>query len=105
MVAAACELVGRNATLPSDFARIKEMLRRHPDLAMSFWRQNMHRLKPFLTLFQQRTDDTHAARVAFGIVVTAVISAMTRADASEADLGERLRTEMRAMRELIDQVE
>ncbi len=105
VVADACELVGRNVTLPSDFARIKEMLRGHPQLAMGFWQQNMQRLKPFLTLIQQRTDDTHAARVAFGIVVTAVMSAMTQAEGSEAELGERLRAEVRAMRELIDEVE
>ncbi|MFT4225467.1 TetR/AcrR family transcriptional regulator [Micropruina sp.] len=105
VVADACELVGRNVALPSDFGRIKEMLRGHPELAMGFWQQNMHRLKPFLALIQQRTEGTHGARVVFGIVVTAVMSAMTRADPSEAELGERLRAEVRAMRELIDEVE
>ncbi len=81
------------------------MLRGHPELARGFWQQNMHRLKPFLALIQQRTEGTHGARVVFGIVVTAVMSAMTRADPSEAELGERLRAEVRAMRELIDEVE
>lgn len=89
-----CELVGRNVTLPSDFPRIKEMLRGHPELSMGFWQQNMQRLKPFLPLIQQRTDDAHAARVVFGIVVTAVMSAMTRVDASEAEPGERLHVEI-----------
>lgn len=105
VVVDACELVGRNVTLPSDFARIKEMLRGHPELAMGFWQQNMHRLKPFLALIQQRTEGTHGARVVFGIVVTAVMSAMTRVEASEAELGDRLRAEVRAMRELLDEVE
>ena len=81
------------------------MLRGHPELSMGFWQQNMQRLKPFLPLIQQRTDDAHAARVVFGIVVTAVMSAMTRVDASEAEPGERLHAEVRAMRELIDEVE
>ena len=35
VVADVCELVGRNVTLPSDFPRIKEMLRGHPELSMS----------------------------------------------------------------------
>ncbi|MFT3969101.1 MAG: TetR family transcriptional regulator [Micropruina sp.] len=105
VVADACELIGRSATLPSDFTRIREVLRGHPELSMGFWQQNMQRLKPFLPLIQQRTDDAHAARVVFGIVVTAVMSAMTRAEAPETDLGERLRAEVRAMRELIDEVE
>ena len=105
VIADACELVARNVTLPGHFARIKELLRKRPELAMDFWQQTMHRLKPFLTLIQQRTDDMHTARVAFGIVVTAVMSAMTRVEASGGELGERLLAEVRAMRELIDEVE
>ncbi len=105
LVADACRLVGRNLTLPNDFPRIKEMLRGHRELSMGFWQQNMHRLKLFLPLIQQRTNDAHTARVVFGIVVTAVMSAMTRVEAPETDLGERLLAEVRAMRELIDGVE
>lgn len=105
VVADACDLVARNVTMPGDFARIKVMLREHPGLALDFWQQMMHRLKPFLTLIQQRTDDMHAARVAFGIVITAVMSAMSRVDAADAEPGERLLAEVRAMRELIDEVE
>ena len=74
------------------------------ELAMDFWQQTMHRLKPFLTLIQQRTDDQHTARVAFGIVVTAVMSSMTRSQTGD-ELGTRLLAEVRAMRALIDEVE
>ena len=105
LIADACEVVARNVNLPSDFGRIKAMLRARPELAMDFWQQMLHRLKPFHALIEQRTGDPQTARVAFGVVITAVTSAMTHAETSGAALGERLLAEVRAMRTLIDEVE
>ena len=101
-----CALVARNVSLPTDYPSIKAMLRAHPELAMDFWQQTLHRLKPFFELIQQRVGDAHVARIAFGIVITAVSSAMMTADvATESDVEARLLSEVRAMRSLIQQIE
>ena len=101
-----CELVGRHVTLPTDFPRIKALLHQQPELSMDFWAQTIIRLRPFFKLLEQRTGDSHTARIAFGMVLAAVTSAMARADGAEAgDIGSRLLAEVRAMRELIAEAE
>lgn len=97
-----CELVGRNVNLPTDFPRVKALLHGQPDLAMDFWTQTITRLRPIFTLIQERTGDQHTARVAFGMVLTAVTAAMARAEGAEAgEIGQRLLAEIRAMGTLI----
>ena len=101
-----CELVGRNVNLPTDFPRIRALLSGQPELAMDFWMQTIHRLKPFFKLIEKRTGDSHTARIAFGVVIAAVTGAMTNADGVEAgEIGDRLRAEIRSMRDLIAQAE
>lgn len=101
-----CELVGRNVNLPTDFPRIKALLHGQPDLAMDFWTQTITRLRPFFKLIQERTGDQHTARLAFGMVLTAVTSAMARAEGAEAgEIGDRLLAEIRTMRDLIAEAE
>ncbi|MGB4892250.1 MAG: hypothetical protein WBP09_11345, partial [Propionicimonas sp.] len=98
--------VGRHVTLPTDFPRIKALLHQQPELSMDFWAQTIIRLRPFFKLLEQRTGDSHTARIAFGMVLAAVTSAMARADGAEAgDIGSRLLAEVRAMRELIAEAE
>lgn len=102
LVADTCELVGRNVTLPTDYPRIKELLRQQPELGLDFWKQTVIRLRPLLALIEQRCGDTHTARVAFGIVVAAVSAAMSQPGAaSEADVTPRLLAELDTMRELL----
>jgi AcrR family transcriptional regulator len=102
LIGDACELVGANINLPSDFPRIKELLREQPDLVMDFWTQTLTRLRPFFRLIQQRTGDPHTARIAFGVVIAAVTAAMGRAEGAEAgEIGDRLRAEIRVMKDLI----
>jgi AcrR family transcriptional regulator len=102
LIGDACELVGGNINLPSDFPRIKELLREQPDLVMDFWTQTLTRLRPFFRLIQQRTGDPHTARIAFGVVIAAVTAAMGRAEGAEAgEIGDRLRAEIRVMKDLI----
>lgn len=100
-----CDLVGRNINLPSDFPRIKALLRDQPDLMMDFWTQTIVRLRPFFKLIEQRTSDSHTARIAFGAVIAAITAAMGRAEGAEAGpIGGRLLAEIRIMRDLIDEI-
>lgn len=102
LIADTCELVGRNVHLPTDYPRIKELLGQHPELSLDFWMQTVTRLRPVLKLIEQRTSDPHIARVAFGLVVAAVSSALARADgARPGGVGERLLAEIATMRSLI----
>lgn len=103
LVVESCELVSRNVTIPTDYPRIKAMLRAHPALLMDFWQQTLQRLKPFHALIDERTGDAHAARLTFGIVITAVSSAMITAEVDEAEVDSRLLEQVRAMRALIDE--
>ena len=106
LIADSCELVSRNASLPSDFPRIKAMLRARPDLAMDFWHQTLQRLRPFFVLIDERTGDSQLARMTFGIVITAVTSAMMRPEAQvEGESDDRLLREVRTIKALLDEVD
>ena len=105
LVVDTCELVSRNVSLPRDYPQIKAMLRARPDLAMDFWQQTLQRLKPFFLLINQRVGDPHVARIAFGIVITAVSSAMMTADVPTSQPGGRLLAEVAAMKSLIADID
>ena len=106
LIGDACELVGRTVALPTDFPRIKALLHGQPELAMDFWTATLARLRPFFTLIQERTGDPHTARIAFGIVMAAVMSAMSRPEGDEAGpVKDRLLAGVRTMRDLIAEVE
>lgn len=105
LVVDTCELVSRNVSLPRDYPQIKAMLRARPDLAMDFWQQTLQRLKPFFLLINQRVGDPHLARIAFGIVITAVSSAMMTADVPTSQPGGRLLAEVAAMKSLIADID
>lgn len=104
LVGDACELVGRNINLPTDYPRIRELLRQQPELGLEFWMTTITRLKPFLKLIEKRTENPHTARVAFGIVMAAVSSAMARGDsAPPGEVGGVLLDEVATMRGLINE--
>ena len=105
LVVDTCELVSRNVSLPRDYPQIKAMLRARPDLTMDFWQQTLQRLKPFFLLINQRVGDPHVARIAFGIVITAVSSAMMTADVPTSQPGGRLLAEVAAMKSLIADID
>jgi AcrR family transcriptional regulator len=106
LIGDACELVGRTVALPTDFLRIKELLHGQPELAMDYWTSTIARLRPFFKLMQERTADPQTARIAFGIVIAAVMSAMARPEGDEAGpIRDRVLTGVRTMRDLIAEVE
>ena len=106
LIADSCELVSRNVSLPSDFPRIKAMLKARPELAMDFWHQTLQRLRPFFVLINERTGDAERARMTFGIVITAVTSAMMRPEAQAGgESRDRLLNEVRALKALLDEVD
>ena len=103
LVADSCTLVGRSLQLPTDFLRVKTMLRERPELAMDFWKQVMGRMRPFIALIEQRAGDRHTARVAFGLVIAAVSTAITQPEASAGiTMEQRLAIEVRAARALLE---
>ena len=102
LIGDACVLVARSVNLPGDYPRVKTLLRDRPELAMDFWTQTITRLRPLYRLVEQRVGDQHRAKVAFGVILGAVSSAMSNSEgATDSAIGERLLTEIRIMRDLI----
>ncbi len=100
-----CELVARTVALPTDFLRIKELLHGQPDLAMDFWTSTIARLRPFFRLIHERTGDPQTARIAFGIVISSVMSAMARPESDSGPIKDRILASVRIMRDLIAEAE
>jgi len=106
LIGDACELVSRTVALPSDFPRIKQLLHSQPDLAMDFWTATIARLRPFFTLMNERAGDPQTARMAFGIVISAVTAAMARPEAEDSGtIRDRILVGVRRMRDLIAEAE
>ncbi len=102
LVADTCTLVARSLDLPTDYLRVKEMLHDRPELALDFWKQILTRMRPFVPLIEQRAGDRHIARVAFGVVIAAVSTAIARPDSSpNLPLVERLAAEVSTIRSLV----
>lgn len=97
-----CELVGRNLRLPSDFPRIKELLRSWPGLGVDFWSHSIVRLRPFMKLILERAEDRHESQLVFGLLLSAVGAAMARPTAPDEPVAARLRAEVSAMDGLIE---
>lgn len=97
-----CELVARSLALPTDYPRIKKLLREQPELGLTFWQQMIIRLRPFLGLIERRCADQHKAGLAFGVMVIAVNAVIRRpGDTTPEQLVARLHAEVAAMAELI----
>ncbi len=99
----ALALVASSTELPGDFLRIKALLHEHPDLAFTFWKQLIGRLKPVHALMEQRSDDPPSARLAFALMVVAALSSMVR-PREQADTNsslDRLLAEVGAMKALL----
>lgn len=107
VIADAFGLLAQNVDLPSDYPRIKELLHQQPELGLDFWRQTSGRLRPIRELIERRTGDAHAARLAFGLVVVVVSSAMagTGSSTDPAETHRRLMDEVIALRRLLGDIE
>nr|WP_300148391.1 TetR/AcrR family transcriptional regulator [Propionicimonas sp.] len=104
LVTDTCELVAHSLGLPTDYPRIKALLREQPELGLAFWQQMITRLRPFLGLVEQRCADQHSAGLAFGVMVIAVNAVMRRpgdGGTSPDEITARLRTEVDAIATLI----
>lgn len=58
-------------------------------------------IKPLFPAFERRTGDAHSARVAMGLLLAAVNTAMARSDVEATPLAQRLRVELNAMQALL----
>ncbi|MEN0070732.1 MAG: TetR/AcrR family transcriptional regulator [Propionicimonas sp.] len=101
-LAAGGSLVARNVGLPTDYPRIKDLIRQQPDLGMEFWKQTIGRLRPLHALILERDGDAHRARLAFGLVVLAVSSAMMSPGGTGPDeIPQRLLAELAGVQALL----
>ncbi len=106
LIADAFELLGQNVNLPSDYPRIKELLHQQPELGLDFWRQTSSRLRPIRDLIEQRSGDSHVARLVFGIIVVVVSSAMATTGSVDPDhTRARLFAENTTLRHLLADLE
>ncbi|WP_051209523.1 TetR/AcrR family transcriptional regulator [Propionicicella superfundia] len=102
VIADTCVLVASTLRLPADYAAIKVLFRKRPELTAALWQQMQRRRKPLVDLIEQRTGDQHAADLAFGIVTSAIYAAVRRPGAASPDnLVQRMLAEIAAMQELI----
>lgn len=103
LVSDAVALISTAAKLPSDYERIRSLLRDQPDLVVNFWKQTVGRLRPVHELIGQRAPDAATARLAFGIVVIAALSWMIRSGKATdtTDVNSQLLAEIAQMRALL----
>lgn len=97
----ACDLVAPYISLPADLGRIKDALGFQPELRHELLLQLMCLIKPLFPAFERRTGDAHSARVAMGLLLAAVNTAMARSDVEATPLAQRLRVELNAMQALL----
>jgi len=92
-----------NIQLPTDVARLKELLQRHEGLSSEFWKLIRDQLIPLIALLEKRCDGAHEAWVIFGLVFAATNAAVrTPSAARSEDIRARLLAEISAMRALLD---
>ncbi|MFT4294469.1 MAG: TetR/AcrR family transcriptional regulator [Micropruina sp.] len=96
-----CALVAASVELPTDYPRVKSLLKAQPELGIDFWKQTVTRLRPLQELLQRRTGDPQTARVAFMVTVAAVSAAMAHPDSGTGQTQERLLAEVRRIRDLV----
>jgi AcrR family transcriptional regulator len=97
-----CELVAHSLGLPSDYPKIKELIRGEPELGMTFWKLLITGLRPCFALVEQRCRDLHTAGLAFGVMVIAVNSVARKSGGtSPEEIAARMAAEVRAIAALI----
>ena len=102
LVTDTCRLVAHSLGLPSDYPKIKELIRREPELGMTFWKLLVTGLRPYFALVEQRCQDQNTAGLAFGVMVIAVNAVARQGGGTSPDeIAERLATEVRAIADLI----
>lgn len=97
-----CNLVAPHVHLPAEFRGIKQLMSDQPELRHEFWMQLIHVVKPLLPAMERRTGNAHDARVAMGLVLSALAGAVLRPDPTPgATLATRLHSELRTLRTLL----
>jgi AcrR family transcriptional regulator len=99
-----CDLVAASVNVPTDYPRIKRLLRENPELSIAFWQQMNLRRQPIRDLLEQRIGDSQIAGMAFGVVMLAIGATMRRpGDTTPEAIAERLKAEVGLIRELISE--
>ncbi|MCE1174205.1 MAG: TetR/AcrR family transcriptional regulator [Propionibacteriales bacterium] len=102
LISDVCDLVARALSVPSDYPRVKELIKKYPDLSMTFWKQFSLRKQPIIDLVAERTGDRDVAGTAFGVMIVAIMGMMRRpSDTPGQDVAARLKAEVRAIAGLI----
>jgi Transcriptional regulator len=97
-----CHLVAASVDVPQDYPRVKALLKKYSDLALSFWQQmNLHR-RPVIELAKLRASDDETAINAFALVMVAMMAIMRQPGATDvASLAARLKAEVRSLANLV----
>ena len=102
LISDVCDLVAKAMSLPSDYPRVKSLIKKYPDLSMTFWKQFSVRKQPIIDIIAERTGDRDVAGTAFGVMIVAIMGMMRHpSDDPSADIGPRLKAEVSSIAALI----
>lgn len=104
LIADICEVVAQGISVPSDYPKVKALLRDRPELTVSFWQQMNLRRQPILDLIEQRIGDHNASATAFGVVMVAITATMRQpGDTTPEGIASRLKAEIKKIATLISE--
>lgn len=102
LISDVCDLVAQAMSLPSDYPRVKGLIKKYPDLSMTFWKQFSVRKQPIIDIIAERTGSRDEAGTAFGVMIVAIMGMMRHpSDDPGAEIGPRLKAEVRHIAQLI----
>lgn len=102
LISDVCDLFARSMSVPSDYPRVRELLKKNPDLSMTFWKQFSVRKQPVIDIIAERTGDRDVAGTAFGVMIMAVMAMLRHpSETPGAQIATRLKAEVRTIANLI----
>jgi AcrR family transcriptional regulator len=97
-----CDLVASSLSVPTDYPRVKALIKKYPDLSMTFWKQFSLRKQPIIDIIAERTGDRDLAGTAFGVMIVATMSMMRHPGETGDDaIAARLKSEVATIARLI----
>ncbi len=102
LISDVCDLVAKAMSVPTDYPRVKDLLKKYPDLSMNFWKQFSVRKQPVIDMIAERTGDRDIAGTAFGVMILAIMGMMRHpSDDPGAEIATRLKAEVHGIAQLI----
>jgi AcrR family transcriptional regulator len=102
LISDVCDLAASAMSVPHDYPRVKALIKKYPDLSMTFWKQFNLRKQPIIDIIAERTGDRDVAGTAFGVMIVAIMGMMRRpSDTPGQDVAARLKAEVHNIAGLI----